>query len=69
LATSRELEEACVVMEPVLDGLMRIDSATIRTDVAGLTRTLNRWHAEPVVREILPRLTMVLRTDVAKAGR
>nr|MDT0657923.1 helix-turn-helix transcriptional regulator [Micromonospora sp. DSM 115978] len=64
LAGQREIEEACAVAEPVLAMLPRLDSATIRSDLRDLARTLNRWHRHSRVREIMPLLTAGLRTHV-----
>jgi transcriptional regulator with XRE-family HTH domain len=44
LAASGEAEEACRVAEPVLGSFAQLDSATIRHDLRGLARELNRWH-------------------------
>jgi len=60
LASVRELEHACAVLEPMLDTLPVLDSATIRTDIASLTRTLSRWRSQPNVRETLRRLHIAL---------
>lgn len=68
LASIRELEQASEALEGVLDGLARIDSATIRTDAGRLARTLNRWHADPTVRRIMPRLTATLRVGASASG-
>ena len=65
LAGSGELEEACAVAEQVLGEHDEVDSATIRIDLTALSRTLNRWHAQPDVRRVMPRLTEALHTAPA----
>lgn len=67
LAGMREIEEACAVADPILATLPRIDSATIRTDLRHLARTLNRWHRHPRVREIMPQLASSLRGQLPAA--
>jgi hypothetical protein len=62
LAGSGEPEEACAVADVVLDACERVDSATVRLDLRGLTRALNRWHALPEVRRTRLRLTEILHT-------
>ncbi|GAA3205696.1 helix-turn-helix transcriptional regulator [Actinocorallia longicatena] len=59
-ATAGERERACEVTEGVLDAAAGVDSATIRTDLARLARTLIRWRSEPRIRSLYPRLTTVL---------
>ena len=60
LAGSGEVEEACQVTERVLGTHDDVDSATIRIDLRNLSRTLNRWHAQPDVRRVMPRLNEAL---------
>ena len=60
LAGSGEPEAACEAAQPVLDACENIDSATIRTDLRGLARELNRWHAHPEVEQTRLRLTAAL---------
>lgn len=62
LAGAGEPEQACVVAAPVLDACGRLDSATVRLDLCGLSRALNRWHALPEVRDTRVRLLAVLQT-------
>jgi tetratricopeptide (TPR) repeat protein len=63
LASIREIEQARAVVDPILAIAPRIDSATIRVDLRLLARTLNRWHDDPVVRDVMPRLTSTLRSS------
>ena len=60
LAGAGEPEQACAVAAPVLDACGRLDSATVRFDLCGLSRALNRWHALPEVRDTRVRLLAVL---------
>jgi transcriptional regulator with XRE-family HTH domain len=55
-----DLDRACDTMALVLSGLLRTDSATIRTDVAAFSRQLGRWRGHPAVRELQPAITAVL---------
>jgi len=64
LAASGEIEEACVVAKDVLDRCARVDSATIRVDLRALGRELNRWHANPEVRDIRLRIVEHLSSDL-----
>lgn len=59
-ADSGELEQACAVVEPVLAAYERLGSATIRSDLRSLARTLNRWHRHPATAETRLRLTAAL---------
>lgn len=59
LAGSREVEQACHVVEPVLRSAPMIDSATIRKDLRKLNAALRRWDSNPQVRRIAPALTAV----------
>ncbi|MEQ4302619.1 hypothetical protein ABNF97_14670 [Plantactinospora sp. B6F1] len=63
LASSGELERACEVVRSVLDQASTVDSATVRHDLRHLSRTLRRWRTEKVVREVMPLLLDVLRSD------
>ncbi|WP_194908304.1 helix-turn-helix domain-containing protein [Catenulispora rubra] len=62
LAGAGEPEQACAVAAPVLDACERLDSATVRSDLCGLSRALNRWHALPAVQDTRIRLLSVLQT-------
>ena len=64
LASMRELEQACAVAEPILDTVASVDSATVRAELRTLARTLNRWHGDPAVRRIAPRLAAALHRPV-----
>jgi transcriptional regulator with XRE-family HTH domain len=66
LASAGELDHACAVTGPLLDAVARVDSATVRTDLRQLARTLNRWHTHPAVREVMPGLTAALHTTIGR---
>ena len=61
LAGCGEVDEACRAVEPVLQACEQIDSATIQLDLRALSRTLNRWHTDPLVRTTRLRLNAALR--------
>lgn len=63
LASVREFEQSRVLLEPILRTLPWVDSATIRTDLRQLARTLNRWHSDPAVRTIMPHISAALRSQ------
>lgn len=69
LARLREVDQSCGVIEPVLTHAHIIDSATIRTDLARLHHTLNRWPSHQAVRRLTPRLAATLRTNLTVGGR
>ncbi|NUT47299.1 MAG: helix-turn-helix transcriptional regulator [Saccharothrix sp.] len=60
LALAGEIDESCVTLADTLDDAAHVDSATVRTDLRDLARTLNRWRSHGAVREIHPRLGRVL---------
>lgn len=60
-ATSRDLDEACAVATLLLDDVATVDSATVRTDLVLLARTLSRWMTYGPVRDLYPVLTAAMR--------
>jgi hypothetical protein len=42
-----------------------VDSATVRTDIRQLCRTLIRWHSHAPVRDLYPRLSALLHRSAA----
>ncbi|GLY50860.1 helix-turn-helix transcriptional regulator [Lentzea sp. NBRC 102530] len=56
LALSGEVDESCRTLAAALDDAAHVDSATVRTDLRQLARTLGRWHNHGAVREIYPDL-------------
>ncbi|KJK47796.1 DNA-binding protein [Lentzea aerocolonigenes] len=59
-ALSGEVGQSCVTFAGIMDDAAHVDSATIRTDLHQLTRTLGRWHNHGAVREIFPDLRRLL---------
>ncbi|GHH62320.1 helix-turn-helix domain-containing protein [Lentzea cavernae] len=60
LALSGEVDESCRTLAFVVDDAAHVDSATVRTDLRQLARTLGRWHNHGAVREIYPGLKRLL---------
>ncbi|MFD4640870.1 XRE family transcriptional regulator [Lentzea sp. NPDC058436] len=56
LALSGEVDESCRTIARALDDVAHVDSATVRTDLRQLSRTLGRWHNHGAVREVYPDL-------------
>ncbi|MGH3720046.1 MAG: helix-turn-helix domain-containing protein [Pseudonocardiaceae bacterium] len=63
-AAAGEVEHACEIAEPLLGGVEVVGSATIRTDVRRLARTLSRFGTTRSVRELSPRLAAALQSPV-----
>ena len=53
-------EGACTTAGHALDDVELVHSATIRTDLRLLARSLTRWHRRPPVLQLSPRLTAAL---------
>lgn len=68
LASSRQLDEACVRANNVLDSYLLLRSATIRADLRALARVLPRWHSEPAVQQVSVKLTAALQSTGVRAG-
>ncbi|MEU6150146.1 helix-turn-helix transcriptional regulator [Actinosynnema sp. NPDC047251] len=62
VALSGELEQACSMIPGLLEECARVGSATIRTDLSALSRTLIRHLADPAVRGVYPALSAALQT-------
>ncbi|MEU4741675.1 helix-turn-helix transcriptional regulator [Actinosynnema sp. NPDC023658] len=60
-ALAGEVDQSCVTLAGTLDDAAHVDSATVRTDLRELARTLGRWHNHGAVREVYPELRRVLR--------
>lgn len=60
-AMSGEVDHACDLADELLPQCATTDSATIRSDVRDLTKTLARWLGHPKVRSIYPALTNAMR--------
>ena len=59
-ALSGEVDQSCRTFAETIDDVAHVDSATIRTDLRQLTRTLGRWHNHDAVRKICPDLKRLL---------
>lgn len=59
-ALSGEVDQSCRTLADTIDDVAHVDSATIRTDLRQLARTLGRWHNHDAVREIYPDLKRLL---------
>ncbi|WP_090103275.1 helix-turn-helix domain-containing protein [Lentzea jiangxiensis] len=59
-ALSGEVDESCRTLVQTLDDVAHVDSATVRTDLRQLARTLGRWHNHGAVREVYPDLKRLL---------
>lgn len=60
-AGAGNLDRACELAHGLLDEFDTVDSATVAHDVRQLARTLSRWHNDPAVRALNPRLVQALR--------
>lgn len=59
-ALAGEVDQSCVTLTATLDDAAQVDSATVRTDLRELARTLARWRSHGAVREVYPELRRVL---------
>jgi hypothetical protein len=64
-AAAGEVEHACEIAESLLGGVGVVGSATIRTDVRRLARTLFRFRTTRSVRELSPQLAATLQGPAA----
>lgn len=55
-ASAGEIDHACALTEPLLDGVAAVRSATVTTDLRRLVRVLGRYPDHPPVRRLAPRL-------------
>ena len=60
-AVSGDVDHACELAGELLPQCVTADSATIRSDVRGLARTLVRWLRHPKVQAVYPALTHAMR--------
>jgi transcriptional regulator with XRE-family HTH domain len=67
-AAAGEVELACRLTAPLLDGVTVLGSATIAIDLCSLARTLSRHPRNAAVRDLAPRLGTALRTAVSQQG-
>ncbi|MGX1675179.1 helix-turn-helix domain-containing protein [Streptomyces sp. NPDC055400] len=61
-ASAGEIEHACALTEPLLDGVAVVRSATVITDLRRLARVLARHSDHPYVRQLGPRLGTLSRS-------
>ncbi|MCG8921837.1 helix-turn-helix transcriptional regulator [Lentzea sp. CC55] len=59
-ALSGEVDESCRTLVHTLEDAAHVDSATVRTDLRQLARTLGRWHNHGAVQEVYPDLKRLL---------
>ncbi|GAB2867740.1 helix-turn-helix domain-containing protein [Lentzea nigeriaca] len=59
-ALSGDVDQSCRTLADTIDDAAHVDSATVRTDLRQLARTLGRWHNHSAVREIYPGLKRLL---------
>ncbi|MGZ3101992.1 helix-turn-helix domain-containing protein [Streptomyces sp. H72] len=55
-ACAGEIDHACALTEPLLDGMTTVRSATVTTDLRRLVRVLGRYPDHPPVHRLAPRL-------------
>jgi transcriptional regulator with XRE-family HTH domain len=60
LAGQHEIDHACAIAETTAVAASFVNSATVRTDLRRLARTMNRWRKHPDVRRVMPRLASAL---------
>jgi tetratricopeptide (TPR) repeat protein len=59
-AAAGDVESACRLASDVVDAAVAVDSATVRTDLGRLVRTLARWSNKPAVCEVRVQLAEAL---------
>ena len=59
-ALSGDVEQSCRTLAGTIDDAAQVDSATIRSVLRQLARTLGRWHNHSAVREVYPGLKRLL---------
>ena len=64
-ACAGEIDHACALTEPLLDGVAAVRSATVITDLRRLTRVLARHADHPAVRRLGPRLGTLARPSTS----
>jgi transcriptional regulator with XRE-family HTH domain len=64
-AADGEIDHACAVTAPLLDGVAAVRSATVTIDLRRLARLLARHPAHPAVRGLAPRLGTLTRPPVS----
>ncbi|BDM71683.1 transcriptional regulator [Streptomyces nigrescens] len=61
-ASAGEIDHACALTTPLLDGVAAVRSATVTTDLQRLARVLARHSDQPSVRRLWPRLGTLSRS-------
>jgi transcriptional regulator with XRE-family HTH domain len=59
-AVAGDLDESCRTLAETIEDAAYVDSATIRTDLRELSRSLSRWRGHHAVREVFPELSRLL---------
>ncbi|MGW4728672.1 helix-turn-helix domain-containing protein [Streptomyces shenzhenensis] len=65
-ATDGEIDHACALTAPLLDGVATVRSATVATDLRRLARVLARYSDHPSVRQLGPRLGTLSRLSTSR---
>ncbi|MEU3795980.1 helix-turn-helix transcriptional regulator [Streptomyces fructofermentans] len=60
-ASHGEIDHACALAAPLLDGVAAVRSATVATDLRRLARVLTRYPSNALVRQLEPRLGTLTR--------
>lgn len=63
-AAHGEIDHACALATPLLDGVAAVGSATVTTDLRRLARVLSRYGDHPSVRRLAPRLGTLTRSPM-----
>jgi transcriptional regulator with XRE-family HTH domain len=64
-ASHGEIDHACALVAPLLDGVVAVRSATVTIDLRRLSRVLARHSGNAVVRRLEPRLAVLSRLPVS----
>ena len=55
-----ELARGCALMTDLLDAVVRVDSATIRTDLQAFARIIEKHHLDPTATALRQKMTVAL---------
>jgi DNA-binding XRE family transcriptional regulator len=61
-----EVDQACLLLDDLLDDVGMVDSATVRHDLRRVYRTLPRWRTHPHAHDLHARLPGLLRVDTPR---
>ncbi|WP_260328503.1 hypothetical protein [Streptomyces sp. Ag109_O5-1] len=64
-ASAGEIDHACALTAPLLDGVATARSATVTTDLRRLAGVLSRYSDHPSVRQLGPRLGTLSRSSTS----